>query len=57
MQSIARETQAAKALARLGELGVHWHVVAGDRGPAWDPDRQLAAFTQGKVAVYRTTNR
>jgi len=57
LQSIARETQAAKALARLGELGVHWHVVAGDRGPAWDPDRQLAAFTQGKVAVYRTTNR
>src|SRR2546422_1684155 len=57
LEAIERETRPRAALGRLGAKGVSWYVVTGGVGPRWDPDRQLAAFTQGKVAVYRITNR
>jgi len=56
LQVVARETQASAALARLRALGIRWYVVTDGRGPAWDRQRRLAAFTNGKVAVYRTTS-
>ena len=54
LQAVARETQASAALARLRALGIRWYVVTDGRGPAWDRQRRLAAFANGKVAVYRT---
>jgi len=56
LQAVARETQASAALARLRALGIRWYVVTDGRGPAWDRQRRLAAFTSGKVALYRTTS-
>jgi hypothetical protein len=57
LEAVARETRASAALSRLSGLGVRWYVVAGDRGPIWDPQRHLAVFRDGTVAVYRTTSR
>jgi hypothetical protein len=56
LESVETEPRAATALARLGRLGIRWYVVAGERGPAWDPERRLAAFRDRGVAVYRTTS-
>lgn len=57
LEAVARETQASAALARLAALGVRWYVVTGERGPIWDPQRRLAVFRDGRVAVYLSTSR
>ena len=57
LDAVAREIQAPAALARLAALGVRWYVVTGERGPSWDPQRDLAVFRDGRVAVYRSTSR
>ncbi|HZO01150.1 MAG TPA: hypothetical protein VFB93_08130, partial [Burkholderiales bacterium] len=57
LDAVARERQAPAALARLAALGVRWYVVSGERGPIWDPQRDLAVFRDGKVAVYLSTSR
>jgi len=57
LEAVARETRSSAALARLAALGVRWYVVTGERGPAWDPQRRLAVFRDGKVTVYLTTSR
>ncbi len=41
------------AVQSLRSLGVRWYVVAGERGPRWDPDRGRAAFRAGTVSLYR----
>ena len=57
LQAVARETRSSEALARLAALGVRWYVVTDERGPLWDPQRHLAVFRDGRVAVYRSTSR
>jgi len=57
LEAVARETQASAALARLAALGVRWYVVTGERGPIWDPQRDLAVFRDASVAVYLSTSR
>jgi hypothetical protein len=57
LEAVARVTRPSDALARLGALGVRWYVVTGERGPIWDPERDLALFRHGKVAVYLSTSR
>ena len=57
LEAVARENQAPAALARLAALGVRWYVVTGERGPSWDPRRDLAVFRDGRVAVYLSTSR
>jgi hypothetical protein len=54
---VADEQSASAALARLRDMGVPWYVVAGSDGPRWDPQRRLAVFRHGKVAVYLSTSR
>lgn len=56
LAALEREPQAPAALARLASLGIRWYVVSGPSGPRWDPERRLAAFVDGSVAVYRTTS-
>ena len=57
LQAVARETRSSAALARLAGLGVRWYVVTDGRGPVWDPQRHLAVFRDGGVAVYLSTSR
>lgn len=57
LEAVAREARSSAALARLAALGVRWYVITGERGPIWDPQRDLAVFRDGTVAVYRTTSR
>lgn len=57
LDAVARETRSSAALARLAALGVRWYVVTGERGPIWDPQRDLAAFRGGRVAIYLSTSR
>ncbi len=51
---LARETDAATALARLRRMGVRWYVVAESdgSGPRWDRERRAAVFVDRMVAVY-----
>jgi hypothetical protein len=57
LEAVARETQAAAALARLRALGIRWYVVTDGRGPAWDSERRFAVFRDRRVAVYLSTSR
>jgi hypothetical protein len=57
LAAVARQTDAPAALARLGALGIRWYVVTGERGPAWDPQRRLAVFRDGRLTVYLSTSR
>jgi hypothetical protein len=57
LAAVARQTNAPAALARLGALGIRWYVVTGERGPAWDPQRRLAVFRDGRLTVYLSTSR
>lgn len=55
LRGVERESNPAKALARLKALGIRWYLVAErDRqGPRWDPQRRRAAFVDRMVAVYQ----
>ncbi|HYL89196.1 MAG TPA: hypothetical protein VEU32_10580 [Burkholderiales bacterium] len=57
LEAVELETRPDAALAHLGASGVNWYVVTAGAGPGWDPERRLAAFSQGEVAVYRSTKR
>jgi hypothetical protein len=57
LAAVARQTDTPAALARLGALGVRWYVVTGERGPAWDPQRRLAVFRDGRFTVYLSRSR
>jgi len=57
LAAVARQTDAPAALARLGALGVRWYVVTGERGPAWDPQRRLTVFRDGRFTVYLSRSR
>ncbi len=52
LAGVAEEESVAAALARLGELGIRWYVVADGTGPRWDPQRRHAAYAGGDFAVY-----
>jgi len=57
LAAVARQTDTPAALARLGALGIRWYVVTGERGPAWDPQRRLAVFRDGRFTVYLSRSR
>ncbi|MDR3562636.1 MAG: hypothetical protein P4N59_14540 [Negativicutes bacterium] len=54
LANIAAAPDSATAFAQLRENGIDFYVVIGTDGPTWDPDRSVAAFRRGTVAIYRT---
>jgi hypothetical protein len=54
LQQIDQHTDYGAATRSLRALKVQWYVVAGERGPLWDPGGGRAAFKAGTVALYRT---
>ena len=52
LAEVDRLTDYAQAMQSLQRLRVQWYVVAGEKGPRWDPQRRRAAFSAGNVALY-----
>ena len=50
---LERAADAAAALDLMRSERIDWFVALGDAGPAWDPQRERAAFAAEQVAVYR----
>lgn len=54
LEEVEKQKNHGNAMQLLKRMRVQWYVVAGEKGPLWDPRRKRAAFSAGTVAVYAT---
>ncbi|TAK69072.1 MAG: hypothetical protein EPO19_07940 [Betaproteobacteria bacterium] len=54
IEEMEKQETYGKAMQFLQRLNVQWYVVAGEKGPLWDPQRERAAFRAERVALYTT---